>query len=471
MTDPARAVAQYMERGRDWSKVDPQLQDAFNDGLMNWGMIAAGVAATGVYHAYVSETEVYQRASDYMKKRYYLIPLPGRDENGDQNYLSIPKPFDLAGAIMSAYEATLEAQRRGDPEGWKKSAAALKDGFVPRQFDSLEALLGSQPQAKLVAELATGKTIPFDGGRSRELVPQSLKALPPEQQFTGNTSWLAKKVGEAMGLSPVKVDHAIQGMTATAGRDVNDVLTATFGDNPNMTQQDAWTKMFFGGLYRRQRGVGEPGNAIREAMADDGGKYSVPASGYRRMIETANRAEADRLYNQADELTKTVMTMRGHAFAPAERQLHPLERSNTISTIVGAISRDLGQSRVEVQDRSRKRGEEREFIKVDPSTARALTTAINAMAAEDIVSGMKIAGVPGYQNAKVIDTSERLKYIRALSPEVADELETRLTKAHVQPIGRVEQNWPAVRERLLKDREAAKFGDLLPGVRLPRNRR
>jgi hypothetical protein len=93
------------------------------------------------------------------------------------------------------------------------------------------------------------------------------------------------------------------------------------------------------------------------------------------------------------------------------------------------------------------------------------------MAAEDVVSGLKIAGVPGYQNAKVIDTSERLKYIRALSPEVAEELETRLQKAHVRPIAEIEKNWPVVRERLLKDREAAKFSDLLPGVRLPKARR
>lgn len=471
ITDSARAVMQWNQRGRDWAKVDPQLQTAFMDGLMNWGMIAAGIAATAGYHAAMAESDVYNKASDYMKRRYWLIPVPGADASGDQNYISIPKPFDLPGAMISAFEATLEAQRKVDPEGWKKSAAALRDGFVPRQFESLEAFLSSQPQLKLVAEMSTGKTIPFDGGKSREIVPQSLRSLPPEQQFTGNTSWLGKKVGEAMGVSPIKVDHVFTSMTATAGRDVNDALTAAFGDNPNMTNQDAWTKMFFGGLYRRQRGIGEPGNGIREAMGADGGKYVIAANGYRRALETGDKPEADRRFNQADNITKSVMVFRGHDFAPAERQLHPLERAEKIAEIGGKFSRDLSMSRVEVLDRSRRRGSEREYITVDQPTARALTTAINAMVAEDIASGLKIANVPGYANAKVIDTSERLNYIKALSKEVGEELEDRIKAAHIQPIDHVEKNWPEVQRRLLQDRDGAKFGDLLPGVKLPKKRK
>jgi len=470
-TDPARAVSQWNERGRDWAKVDPQLQTSFVDGLQNWGMIAAAVAATAGYHAAMAETDVYNKASDYMKRRYWLVPVPGADANGDQNYISIPKPFDAPGAIVSAFEATLEAQRKADPEGWKKAVHALKDGFVPRQFDSPEAFLSSQPQMKLIAEMATGKTIPFDGGKSREVVPQSLRALPPEQQFTGNTSWLGKKVGAAMGLSPMKIDHVFTSMTATAGRDVNDALTAAFGDNPNMTNQDAWTKMFFGGLYRRQRGVGEPGNGIREAMGADGGKYVIAANGYRRALELGDKNEADRRFNQADDITKGVMVFRGHVFAPAERQLHPLERAEKIAEIGGKLSRDLSMSRVEVLDRSRKRGASREYITVDQPTARALTTAINAMVAEDIASGLKIAGVPGYANAKVIDTRERLNFIKALSPEVGEELEDRIKAGHIQPIDHVERSWPEVRRRLLQDREAAKFSDLLPGAKLPRARK
>lgn len=470
-TDPVRAVAQWNARGRDWSKVDGNLQTAFADGLTNWGMIAAALAMTAGYHAAISETDLYQRASPYMKRRYWLVPVPGSNGNGDMNYMTIPKPFDVPGSAISAFEATLEWMRTGDPEGYKKISSALKDGFVPRQFEDIDAFLGAQPQYKIMAELATGRTVPFEGGKPRDIVPRSLQSLPPGMQFTGRSSWLSKTLGEAIGVSPVKVDHIINSLGATAGRDVNDALTGAFDKNPNMTAQDAFTKMFFGGLYRRQQGVGAPGNAIREAMGQDGGKYVVAANSYRQFIETGDRVNAEKAYSMADNLGKTVMTFRGHAFAPAERQLHPLERAEAIASIASSITRDLSASRVQVQDRSRKRGEEREFIKVSPDTARALTTAINAMAAEEILSGLKIAGVPGYQNGKVINGSERLAYIRALSPEVADEIDERIRKSHIIPIDKVEKNWPEVQRRLLQDRESARFRDLLPGVKLPKARR
>lgn len=472
LTDPARAVAQWNERGRDWAKVDEDLKTAFTEGLLNWGMIAAGVAMTASYWASMKDSETYQRASSYMKRRYFIVPLPGSGEGGDANYLSIPKPFDLPGAAMSAMEMALDGMARANPDMMEQVSKALADGFIPRMVSGVDEFLGSMPHLKTGYELTLGRTLPFEGSKPRDIVPQALRSLPADQQFTGNTSWLAKKVGEVWGLSPVKVDHAINGLFATAGRDVNDALTASFDNNPNMTQQDAFTKMFFGGLYRRQRGVGSPNNAIHQAMGQDGGKYVVAANGYRKFVESGDTVNADKAFNQADELTKTVMTFRGHNFSPAERQLHPLEHAEVVAQISGSLSRDLAQNMVQVQDRSRKRGEVRGRIEVDSQTARALTTAINSWAAEGILSGLVIAGVPGYQTGKVIDPSERLKYIKALSPQVGEELEKRIEKAHLVPLPHIAEKWDEVKRRLSQDRDAAKFADLVPaGVKLPKNRR
>lgn len=472
LTDPARAIAQWNERGRDWAKVDEDLKTAFTDGLLNWGMIAAGVAMTASYWASMKDNETYQRASSYMKRRYFIVPLPGSGEGGDANYLSIPKPFDLPGAAMSAMEMALDGMARANPDMMEQVSKALADGFIPRMVSGMDEFLGSMPHLKTGYELTLGRTLPFEGSKPRDIVPQALRSLPADQQFTGNTSWLAKKVGEVWGLSPVKVDHAINGLFATAGRDVNDALTASFDNNPNMTQQDAFTKMFFGGLYRRQRGVGSPNNAIHQAMGQDGGKYVVAANGYRKFVESGDTVNADKAFNQADELTKTVMTFRGHNFSPAERQLHPLEHAEVVAQISGSLSRDLAQNMVQVQDRSRKRGEVRGRIEVDSQTARALTTAINSWAAEGILSGLVIAGVPGYQTGKVIDPSERLKYIKALSPQVGEELEKRIEKAHLVPLPHIAEKWDEVKRRLSQDRDAAKFTDLVPaGVKLPKNRR
>ena len=51
----------------------------------------------------------------------------------------------------------------------------------------------------------------------RDIVGPSLERLMPEAQATATTGEFAKAVGEATGMSPVRIEHAVRGYTGTLG--------------------------------------------------------------------------------------------------------------------------------------------------------------------------------------------------------------------------------------------------------------
>lgn len=468
VSDPLAAALQAYKRG-GYANVDEAGKTALRDAVINWGMIVAAAVVTLGYHAAVSDDPVYRRQSDYMRKRYFILPM-GQDASGRDFFISVPKPFDLPGGILSAVEAAADGIKRADPEAYGRVAKSLAEGFIPRQLagfvegprSGVQDFLGAQPLPKVGFEAVTGKRLGFEGSQATDIIPMGLRGLMPADQWTGNTSFLAKRIGAATGGSPLMIDHIMNGLGATAARDFNDVMTATFDNNPNMTPQDAYTKLFFGGLYRGARGVGSDRSEVTQLMGRDGAKYMAPALSYAAAIERGDTTRSEQIYQNADSIGKALMTLRGHSFAPAERQLHPLQSAETWAATVGAITRDLSQNRIEVQNRSRRRGEQRETVDLEPGLARSIINTMNAMAAEEIRNGLSTAGIPGYQGLPVIDTKARLDAIRALNPQVADEIQNRITRAHIIPAEVLREKWPEVQRRLSSDRQLATLNDLLP---------
>jgi hypothetical protein len=460
---PLQVALESYKRG-GYANVDEAGKTALADAVKNWGAISAGVALTAGYYAWSADNPVYQRMSDYMRRRYYVFSA-GEDKDGKVNVVTVPKPFDHAGGIFGAVEAAMDGIRRADPNTWSRVTNALKDGFVPRQMGGMQEFLNSLPPTiKVPFETLTGMRMGFDNSPAMPIVPQGLKALPPEMQYTGATSYLAKKMGDWFGLSPVVADHVMNGLGGTTVRDVNTLATGLFDDQPNVTTKDAMTKMFFGALYREQRGGGAFRSDLMQIMGRENGEYAVAASGYARAKEEGDSEQASSIYNRGNDLAKTIMTMRSGPFKPYLRQLHPLERTAALGDIFAKVTRDLAGGQVEKLDRSRKRGEERDYIDLEPTTARAINNTLGSLMAEEIRNGLTIAGQPGYEHYDVIDTKARYDAIRALSPEVADEIKKRMDKAHVLPVETVKEAWPELKSRLLKDREQAKVGDLKRSV-------
>jgi hypothetical protein len=459
--DPLAAAVQAYKRG-GYDKLDGEYKSALRDAAINWGVIAAMVTASLGWWAAVKDDPIYQRTTEYMRKRYWIIPLREGQNGEDDQYISIPKPFDLPGALIAAMEGAAEGISRADPEGAHRVFGALREGFIPRQFGGLQDFLGSNPFFKTGYEVQLGQRMGFEGSAPSPIIPQQLRKLTRAEQFSGNTSEFARRMGQQFNLSPLIVDHVINGLGGTAGRDVNDALTATLGNNPNMTPGDAFTKMFFGALIRRQRGVGQMRNELNRLMSADEAKYRAPANSYAEAIRLGRWEAAEQGYAAQDDIGKTLMTVSGHSFSTGNRNLHPLEHAESFAKLASAVTRDISLNRLVVQDRSAARGQEREIIRVDPAVARGITNTINSWASEEIKNGLTIAGMPGYREMQVTDTAARLSAIRSLSPEVAAEIEARMKASAILSPIHVRDNWAEARRRLLADRQNADLTDLMP---------
>jgi len=459
---PLRAAIQAYQRG-GYDKLDANMKAVLSDAVRNWGMIAAAATMTYSYAMYMSDDPTYQAQSEYMRRRYFIFPA-GMDETGRQKIVTIPKPFDTPGAVLSAVEGFTYSQRRADGKSWERAAKAMEEAAIPRQFGGLQEFLGANPVLKTGFEYVSGMKIGFDGGPSFPIVPQTLRSLPPDMQYQATTSWFAKQLGDKMGWSPMVSDHVMNGLGGTTIRDANYALTAAFGDNPNITNKDAMNRVFFGALYRDAPGGGQFRSDLMKLMATDNGKYSQAARGYQRALEIGDSEEADRIYANGNETAKTLMTLRGsEKFKPADRQLHPLERTYAIGQIIGKVATDMSNQELELLGGARRRtkkGQERNIIEIDPAAARSISNTLQSLMAEETRNGLKLAGEDGYQTYDLIDTKARYEAIRKLSPEVADELQARIKAAHILPPEQVQRRWPEVKRRLLQDKNAARIGDL-----------
>jgi hypothetical protein len=484
LSDVAEGVTQAQSRG-GLDKMDADARAKLVDGMTNLAIVATvGTIGAAGYYMTVKDDPQYQKMTPYMRRRYFIIPM------GEGAVMTIPKPFDLPGSVMSAVEFALDFAHNRNPAALSQIGNSIEDAFIPRHIGgtgellanvvtldakgtaesaakTVQSVVGSNPILKTGFEAVSGQTLGFEGNQPRPVVSDSLKPLPNELQVTPRTSEVAKLIGQTFGVSPIVADHVMMGLGATMARDINGVINGFFGSNPNTSGGDALTKAVFGAFYRRDV---ETGNAfssdLMKLMARQHGEYVRQANGYKKQLEDGSNATAETIYNRANDNSKSLMTLRGHArFDPQQRQLHPLERSSKVHEILSGALRELSDKEFEVKDRSRKRGEERDTFDVSKSDARVLSRVINSLVTEEVRNGLVIAKHPGYQNWGVIDTSERYKAIEAISPDVAKELRKRLDKAHVLPVEAVADQWPEVQRALLRDRDRANLSRFVTDAR------
>ena len=123
---------------------------------------------------------------------------------GDQHF-RIPKPFELGAIFSSLPEAMMDAVD-------KKDADILAKWFM---FTGSETLaLQWKPQAvKPPLELWANKN-DFTG---QDIVPMGMEYLAPGMRYKENTKEIYKMFGEAFNVSPVKVEHLVNGYLSSLG--------------------------------------------------------------------------------------------------------------------------------------------------------------------------------------------------------------------------------------------------------------
>jgi len=172
-------------------------------------------AITALYYAMVSDTDEYKEVKREVRDDNWLIPTPFGYT------IKIPIPFEV-GMLFKAL-----------PE-------RFIDEFLGRQVEK-------DPLKSTFRQLGTSANIPFIGGdigiqavkplfeavtnrnswTNTEIVPYYKQKEMPAYQARQSTNEVVRLIGEALNISPMKLEHLIQGYTGTLGGYLLDLIDVT----------------------------------------------------------------------------------------------------------------------------------------------------------------------------------------------------------------------------------------------------
>tara|TARA_R110000751_G_scaffold94146_1_gene183706 strand:+ start:1022 stop:5215 length:4194 start_codon:yes stop_codon:yes gene_type:complete len=160
----------------------------------------------------------YRRLSEHRRNSGYNIPLGG----GEFLYIAGEwEHFQFYGAQLGAY---LDWLREKDPDILKSFYWEAAKSFGKATANSL------MPDA--VRMLSLEQFANFDNFFDRPVVSKEHLGKLPEHQYTPQTSFLGKKIGQAINYSPIKIDKYISSQFNAYGRMANDLIdyaAETFG--------------------------------------------------------------------------------------------------------------------------------------------------------------------------------------------------------------------------------------------------
>lgn len=138
----------------------------------------------------------------------FLIPI-GKGADGHTKFIRIPTPFEPGIIFGTLPGRLLQWAKKNDPEALKSLPKLLLGQSVPNPIP--------QTLMTVFSDFLSGKK-GWDVWRGRTVVPESLAQLPPEMQWTEQTSLTARKLGKLLDYSPMKIEHIINSTTGGLGK-------------------------------------------------------------------------------------------------------------------------------------------------------------------------------------------------------------------------------------------------------------
>ena len=185
-----------------------------------WARGMTMMALSAAYWFMVSDEEEYKKQEQETRDNNWLIPSLG---------IRIPIPFEV-GVLFKTIPERIMAYSFGDDTGKDLRDSLFRNAMSTFAFNPI-------PQTvKPILEASFN----FNTFTWRPIVSEGMKDIAPEYQVGPNTSIAAKGIAQALGLSPVKVDHIIKGYVGTMGMygvDTIDMVLDQFGDSPKATKR------------------------------------------------------------------------------------------------------------------------------------------------------------------------------------------------------------------------------------------
>lgn len=412
---------------------------AINTGRKAWVKMASLGLISAALHFLFRDDPDYQEAGEYLRTTGWVIPT------GDGKLFFIPKPYELA-IIANFTERALESSE-GDTEALSRFRRGLAMTFLPPVSPPLITSLVEQYMNK-------------DTFTGQEIVPSYMQALAPELQFNNYTSTLAKELGSALGWSPLKIDHFMSSLGATAYRDLMSMYNTSDPNRGTMKPEDVPLMRRF---YRdAHRGSTTSQDFWRVASTLNGTLRQAEVT-YKAFLDAGNEHAANEFLDTLDPDAKAYAILATDFKADAKR-LNPFYRARQLSSITSAMRREM-VSELGLGDTTTKTSDP---FKLTAKEKSDLDTALSEYTQREMRNTLVVMGAPGWAGKAMVDTKTTLNLIGRIEPRALEELQRRIDKAKVYDFKTITGYWPEVKNRLLRDRENTFLDDILSVAKVMR---
>jgi len=182
------------------------------------GAMIMGLSA--MYWAMTHDDDEYKKQEQETRDNYWLLPSLG---------IKIPIPFEV-GVLFKVIPERILGYTFGDDTG--------RD-FLKSMGRHLISTFAINPIPQTALPLFEAVTN-FSFFTWRPVVPQGLEDVAPEYQVGPGTSKIAEMMGKNLGVSPIKIDHLMNGYTGTMGMyavDLMDAIYNTMTDSPKPSKR------------------------------------------------------------------------------------------------------------------------------------------------------------------------------------------------------------------------------------------
>jgi len=261
--------------------------------IIQRGMLVAG--ATMLYATMMQDKEAYKNATPDQKFNNWFLPL---DTFGISEPLRVPIPFE-AGMLFKAVPEMLVSAMHGNND---EAAEGLKQ-VVQKMIPGGDTY--GIPQAlRPGIEVGMGKSF-YTG---RDLESRHEQSLQAGYRSRPTTSGFADALGQELNVSPIKIDHLIQGYTGSLGLAITQMASSiVFGKQkqeqiaPNLSQMP-----LIGSSFQPQ----DAGAIVEQTYKVMNDAAQVKAT-YTDMLNKGRSDAAEAYKNKnADEFNKASMSSR-----------------------------------------------------------------------------------------------------------------------------------------------------------------
>jgi hypothetical protein len=320
-------------------------------------------------------------------------------------------------------------------------------------------------------------SIPFDLARNKNyagnaIIPDNLKNVDPEYQYTTYTSKLAKMIGQATHQSPILIDYWVKGLfssNARYGLQGADAAIDAVQGNPTVAMSDADKPIV------RRFNV-DPNRSSNEATdfyglaAKDDGKFSGKKATFDRIRQTGTDAEAVTYLNKLkpDERAYVVATsfsdMIGNGGKNAMgvkmpgSMFHPIVRAQEAANVITGIERDVSDATL-----STMRGQK---IELTPQQRRDALDALASLRVAEMRNALIATGQEGWKQKQAGDRLAAYAKLQAIDPRLPDLVKGLQDEQGIPRPDVARRGWNQLRPVIEGEADEALFDKALMAKRL-----